>query len=240
MLPNSSGQVNKQAIVKAIFGRIANTYDRMNKTISLGQDANWKRKAVDILGLENDGTYLDIGAGTGDLAFIIALLQPDALVIAAELTFPMVLVGKTSKPTDRISWLVADAHALPFSSNLFDGVISGYLIRNVVDPLIVLSEQYRVLNPGKKVVSLDTTPPEKNLLFPFVSIYLRILIPLLGRMIAQDKSAYTYLQESTRRHINAIELLSLYRQAGFINTQFIKLMAGTIAIHYGLKAENQG
>jgi demethylmenaquinone methyltransferase/2-methoxy-6-polyprenyl-1,4-benzoquinol methylase len=238
-MPNLFEPSGKREYITAIFSRIVKTYDLMNKIITFGQDSSWKKLAVSMLEPERNGIYLDIGTGTGDIAQLIAGQNPECSVVAVDLTYPMVQLGKDRNSFANIYWLLADAQDLPFSQNVFDGVISGYLIRNAVDPLIVLSEKNRVLNPGKKAVSLDTTPPEKNLLYPLVSIYLKFLIPFLGRMIAQDKSAYSYLQESTRRYIDAKQLLCLYKQAGFINPQFKKFMAGTIAIHHGLKTKNQ-
>ena len=134
-----------------------------------------------------------------------------------------------------ISWQVCDANALPFSEGVFKAVTFGYLLRNVDDSLHVLKEVRRVLAPGGRVVCLDTTPPEKSFLYPFIRFYLRFGIPLLGRMLADDEAAYTYLTGSTMDFHDARELADLFRQAGFREVGFKKFMMGTIGVHWGEK-----
>ena len=134
-----------------------------------------------------------------------------------------------------ISWLACDANTLPFASDTFDAVTFGYLLRNVDDALTVLREVHRVLKPGGKVVCLDTTPPEKNLLYPFVRLYFRFGIPVLGKMIADDEAAYAYLTGSTMDFYSATDLADLFVSAGFKDVQFKKFMFGTIGVHWGVK-----
>jgi demethylmenaquinone methyltransferase/2-methoxy-6-polyprenyl-1,4-benzoquinol methylase len=139
------------------------------------------------------------------------------------------------KPGDVFGWSNADALALPFSSDLFQAVISGFLMRNVIDCLAALREQYRVLKPGGRIVILDTTRPKRNLLSPLIWLHMHYVIPLLGTLLSGQSDAYTYLPESTEAFLSAEDLASKMAEAGFKQTGFKRLMFGTIAIHWGLK-----
>ena len=118
---------------------------------------------------------------------------------------------------------------------MFQTVSFGYLLRNVDDALMVLKEVYRVLSPGGRVICLDTTPPAKNLLYPFIRLYLAVGIPLLGRLIARDQSAYAYLTGSTMDFHDAETLARMFEKAGFDKVSYKKFMFGTVAVHWGTK-----
>ena len=227
----------KRDYVQKMFGRIADRYDLLNKIISLGLDLSWRRQVINILQPEMKKMYLDIGCGTGDLAQDIITSQSNTIVVAADLTIQMIRVGKNKNNTQNIAWVVADAEALPFPDETFDGVVSGYLIRNVPNPQKSLSEQMRVLHPGARVVTLDTTPPEQNWYYPFVIIYFRYFIPLAGKLVSRDQNAYMYLPISTTKHFSAKILEKMLEDSGFKHAGYIKLMFGTMAIHFGDKPE---
>jgi demethylmenaquinone methyltransferase/2-methoxy-6-polyprenyl-1,4-benzoquinol methylase len=124
---------------------------------------------------------------------------------------------------------------LPYRDGVLRAVSFGYLLRNVDDALIVLKEVYRVLSTGGRVICLDTTPPARNLLYPFIRLYLAIVIPLLGKFIARDQSAYAYLTGSTMEFHDADTLARLFEEAGFDQVAYKKFMFGTIAVHWGTK-----
>ena len=145
------------------------------------------------------------------------------------------LVGQRLTLGDRVKWVGADALNLPFEDDDFDAVTSGYLMRNVIDIPRALEEQKRVLKAGGRIVVLDTAPPPRNLLRPFIEIHLRYVIPTLGRLISGNPDAYQYLPESTQKFKTPDELAGLMRQAGFINVQYKTFMFGTMAVHWGEK-----
>ena len=134
-----------------------------------------------------------------------------------------------------IHWQACDANRLPYDDNVFESVTFGYLLRNVDDAVRVLREVHRVLKPGGRVVCLDTTPPAKNLLYPFIRLYFAYGIPLMGRMIADDEAAYAYLTGSTMDFHSAEALADAFREAGLIDVGYRKFMLGTIGIHWGRK-----
>ncbi len=142
-----------------MFGRIAGRYDLLNRLMTGGQDRCWRREAVGRLAPPSGGRVLDLGSGTGDLAFELLRHAPQARVVAADFTPEMMTVGRRRPDSGRIAWVVADALHLPFAQASFAGAISGFLLRNVTEIDRVLAEELRVLCPGGRAVSLDTTPP---------------------------------------------------------------------------------
>ncbi len=221
--------------VRGMFGRIARRYDLMNRLMTFGQDLRWRREAVRRLEIPAQAVVLDAGAGTGDIAIQIRHSHPDALVIASDLTPGMLRAGKNRPGTAGIAWVAADAEHLPFNAQVFDGVISGYLLRNVSNLDRTLGEQQRVLKPQKMWAALDTTPPAHNLLQPFIRFHLQVIIPLLGRIITGESEAYHYLPDSTEGFLQADKLAARIRQAGFSAVGYVKRMLGTMAIHWGRK-----
>ena len=124
---------------------------------------------------------------------------------------------------------------LPFPDESFDAVVSGFLLRNVIDLPLSLSEQYRVLKPGGWIVSLDTTPPPDSPLAPLIRIHLHTVIPTLGRLLTGQEEAYVYLPDSTEGFLEPEQLAARLFSTGFRQVAFRRLMFGTVAIHWGQK-----
>jgi demethylmenaquinone methyltransferase/2-methoxy-6-polyprenyl-1,4-benzoquinol methylase len=221
--------------VRAMFDRIAERYGLMNALMTCGRDRVWRRAVVFAAALPAGGRLLDLASGTGDIAF--EALQRDATVriTAADFSLEMMRVGRRRLGGTRIDWCAADALALPFADASFDAVTSGYLLRNVADRVGAFREQARVVRPGGCVVCLDTSPPPDSPLRPLVRLYLRRIIPLLGRLIAGERSAYAYLSASTEGFKAPEELAAIMRAAGLVEVRFQRFMAGTIAVHVGTR-----
>jgi demethylmenaquinone methyltransferase/2-methoxy-6-polyprenyl-1,4-benzoquinol methylase len=221
--------------VQAVFARIAGRYDRLNRLMTAGRDAAWRRAVIGLASLQPGQRVLDLGAGTGDLAQEAIRRCPQAQVVAADFTLAMMQQGRRRPGGAAIPWLAADALSLPFPAASFDVVLSGFLIRNVVDVAQALREQWRVLTPGGQIVLLDTTRPPRNWLSPLIRLHLQVGIPLLGRLIAQQPEAYTYLSESTAGFLSAEQLAVRLQAAGFKEVQFQRRMLGMVAIHWAVK-----
>jgi demethylmenaquinone methyltransferase/2-methoxy-6-polyprenyl-1,4-benzoquinol methylase len=215
-----------------MFSRIAGRYDLMNRLMTAGQDIRWRKQVIRRAQLKNDSCLLDIGTGTGDLAREALAQYPQSKVIAADFTLEMMRVGKKNGALDFSS---ADALSLPFGDETFDALVSGFLMRNVVDLPQALQEQYRVLKKGGRVVILDTTRPNKNILSPLIWLHMHLVIPLLGRLLTGSGEAYRYLPETTEGFLAAEELASRLAAARFQNIRFQRFMFGTIAIHWAHK-----
>lgn len=227
----------KSAYVQDMFGRIARRYNLMNRLMTFGQDQRWRRFVVQQATLPADGSLLDVATGTGDIAFEALRVMPSAQVVGADFSVPMMRIGQGHTLGSCVTWCAADAQQLPFKDRTFDAVVSGYLVRNVVDIEQTLKEQMRVLKPGGRVVILDSSPPPHNLLRPLILLHLKYGIPLLGRIVAgkQAADAYRYLPESTQAFKTPDELAAILRGVGFLEVQYKLFMFGTIGVHWGQK-----
>lgn len=225
----------RAAYVQEMFGRIASRYDRMNRLMTFGQDIRWRRSVLQQAGASPGVRMLDLGTGTGDLALDLQNRFPSAIPIGADFTLEMMRVGQQRPGGERLAWNAADALNLPYATNSFDAVVSGFLMRNVSDIPRALEEQYRVLIPDGRIVILDTTRPPENPLAPLIRFHLNFVIPFLGRVIAGDSQAYTYLPDSTKGFLRAETLAVRMKEAGFLKVGFRRVMFGTIAIHRGVK-----
>lgn len=223
--------------VQDMFDRIAGRYNFMNRVMTFGQDMRWRRFVVKQAQLPKNGALLDLATGTGDIAFEAKETHPQANVVGADFALQMMYVGQDEPRGKTIDWSAADALNLPFPNQSFDAVVSGYLVRNVIDIPRTLSEQMRILKPGGRIVILDTSPPPNNILKPFIKIHLNHIIPILGRIIGGQAAAdaYSYLPESTQSFKTPDELANIMREAGYINVDFKTFMFGTMAIHWGEK-----
>jgi len=227
----------KSDYVQKMFGRVARRYDIMNRLMTGWQDLRWRKFVVKKAQLPANGSLLDLATGTGDIAFETLKVTPSATVIGADFALPMMHVGQNRKDGDKVRWSGADALRLPFPDKSFDAVTSGYLLRNVIDIPQTLREQFRILKTGGKIVVLDSSPPPKNLLRPFIMIHLRYIIPILGRIIVgkEGADAYRYLPESTQAFKTPQELVALLKEAGFEDVAYQSFMFGTMCVHWGVK-----
>ncbi len=221
--------------VRDMFTRIAPRYDLMNRLMTAGQDVRWRREVIRRAALPANGRLLDLGAGTGDLAREALRQYPGARVLAADFTVAMMLAGKQAHPAAGLDWAATDALNLPYPDNCFDAVVSGYLLRNVVDLERALREQKRVLRPGGRLVALDTTRPRQNLLRPFIHFYMQSVIPLLGQLITGEREAYTYLPTTSESFLTAESLAARLAAVGLHEIGYQRRMFGTMAIHWAVK-----
>ena len=218
--------------VQDMFTAIASRYDMMNRIMTGGQDIRWRKQVIQLARINNHVSFLDLGTGTGDLAREALSQFPGAKVIGADFTIEMMRVGKRY---GTLNWSAADALCLPFYNSSFDAVVSGFLMRNVIDLNQALAEQHRILKPGGRIVILDTTRPKKNILSPLIRIHMHIIIPALGKLLTGTGDAYRYLPETTEGFVTAEEMSEHMAKTGFKNIHFQRLMFGTIAIHHAEK-----
>lgn len=223
----------KAAEVQAMFDRIAGRYRLMNRLMTFGRDAAWRRIVVEEAALPARGRLLDVASGTGDIAIEALGRSSSLLAVGADFSLEMMRTGKQTTEGARVSWCAADALDLPFPDGTFDAVTSGYLIRNVTDPGAAFREQLRVLCPGGRAVCLDTSPPPPSPMRPFLLFYLRRIVPLLGRLVSGAGDAYAYLAESTEGFKTPEELAAVMEKAGLADVRFRTFMFGTMAVHTG-------
>jgi demethylmenaquinone methyltransferase / 2-methoxy-6-polyprenyl-1,4-benzoquinol methylase len=229
----------KASYVNRMFADIAPRYDLMNRLMTGGQDVNWRRELIRLCDLPPHGKLLDVGTGTGDIAYEGLRQHPSITAVGCDFTYEMMAFGqhKGAYGWERSRRVVyfsqGDALHLPFPDATFDAVTSGFLLRNVVDIDAALREQARVTRSGGRVICLETTPPSQALLGPLVRFHMFRMIPLLGRIISPNGSAYQYLPQSTTIFPEPDVLARKMERVGLKNVFFHKKMLGTVAIHVG-------
>lgn len=225
---------DKAHFVRNMFDRISSKYDVMNRLMTFGQDIRWRKLAIAATEIGAGDKLLDVGCGTGDLAFD-ALKQNPALVVASDFSIEMTRVGMQKRNGQHnLIFTAADGTALPFAPNSFDAAVTGFVMRNVTDIDQFISEMVRVVRPGGKVVILEITPFKKPLLQPFYKLYFHKLVPLIGGLIAGDREAYTYLPKSVEIFLTAEELRQRMEKCGLEQVKYRLLNMETVALHSGV------
>lgn len=226
---------NPSRSVREMFARISWRYDLLNRLMTLGQDRRWRSEAIARLEITQTGAILDVGSGTGDIALEISRRYDGVNIVAVDFTPEMLEIGRRRPGSARITWVIADAMHLPFRSDSFQGVISGFLLRNVASVPAALAEQARLCQPGGRLAVLDTTRPRPNTFAPLVQFHFKIGIPLLGFLLTGDAQAYRYLPQTTSRFLSAEDLAKAIENAGFAAVGFARRMLDTIAVHWARK-----
>lgn len=218
--------------VRRMFARIVPRYDVMNRLMTAGLDGKWRRRTA-ALAHPAQAMVLDLATGTGDLAVELVGLGARR-VVGADFCGPM-LDAAARKMAERhirgVQLVLADALDLPFADATFDAVTSAFLLRNVADLPRCLREMRRVLRPGGRAVALDLTPQQRHLLALAPRMYLRHIVPRIGRLVTGDGSAYRYLPASVEPFPAAEDLAELILKAGFDDVGYRRLGFGTVAIH---------
>lgn len=225
----------KASYVNRMFAEIAPRYDLMNRIMSGGQDVRWRREMIRLCELPPHGKLLDVGTGTGDIAWEALRQHPGLSAVGCDFTYEMMAAGRYKRPHSNMNFVQGDGLKLPFPDNTFDAVTSGFLLRNVTDIDAALREQVRVTKPGGRVVCLETIPPTETVLGPLFRLYFFEIVPLLGSLISPSGRAYRYLPQSTVSFPPPQILAHKMERAGLRNVFFLKRMFGTVAIHIGMK-----
>ncbi len=225
----------KPIFVNEMFARIASNYDRLNTLMSMGQDRRWHQDALTLCNIPATGSLLDVGTGTGAVARSARTMYPGAEVVATDFTWEMLQAGQGKLTSPPIRYALGDAFELPFDDNQFDAVITSFVMRNVVDRQEAFVEQVRVIKPGGRVVCLETSPPHISALGPLFRIYFFRIVPIMGDLLAGERSAYSYLPASTVEFPAPQALARIMEQAGLRNVIYRSLMFNSVAIHVGTK-----
>lgn len=229
--PNAGGRDPDH--VRAMFDRLAPRYDLFNDVLSAGVHRLWRRRAIDALGPQGGRSYLDLCAGTLDLARLIAARAPGARVIGADFSLPMLNRGRERLGAASVSPVAADALRLPFSNAAFAGCTIGFGLRNLADFPAGLTEMARVLEPGGRLVVLEFTTPPGRLFRTAYHAYFHHVLPRIGAWIAGDPGTSRYLPDTVARFPGPEPLADMMRRAGFTTVRWSFLTGGIAAIHVG-------
>ncbi len=240
VVPYKEKETGKKEQVSEMFDNIAGKYDLLNRVLSGGIDIYWRRKAIALLKKEQPKKILDIATGTGDLAIEAnKQLNPDQ-IIGVDISEGMLQLGREKMQklglTHKISMQKGDSEKLGFDDNTFDAVIVSFGVRNFEDLLKGLKDMYRVTKPGGTCLIVEFSSPQK---FPFKQLYWFYstkILPIIGKIISKDNSAYTYLPESVKAFPFGDDFLNIFKQAGFSNTICKPLTFGICSIYLGKKS----
>ena len=229
----------KAGLVHGVFSRVASKYDVMNDLMSVGVHRLWKTAMMDWLAPRNGQRLLDVAGGTGDIAFRFLDRAPGGHVTVCDMTESMLVEGRqraeAGRLEGRLDWVTGDAMALPFADASFDRYTISFGIRNVTRIPQALSEAFRVLKPGGRLMVLEFSQLPVPAMQWAYDRYSFNVIPPLGQLVAGDRDSYQYLVESIRRFPDQETFAGMIRDAGFDRVQFRNLSMGIAALHSGWK-----
>lgn len=239
VVPDQTNTESKKVQVEDMFNQIAPKYDLLNHALSLNIDKLWRRKVVKLLSKEKASTVLDVATGTCDLAIAIARKANPSAITGVDLSEEMLNVGKQKVKklgfANQIKLQKADAENLPFADNSFDAITVAFGVRNFENLEAGLKEMYRVMKPNGTCIILEFTMPIRFPIKQLYNFYFRYILPLIGRMVSNHKSAYTYLPESVKAFPQRQKFTQIMEQCGYNNTEFKILSFGIAAIYIGKK-----
>ena len=226
--------------VAGVFHSVADKYDLMNDVMSLGIHRLWKRFTLAQTGLKAGMRALDLAGGTGDLALRMSrMVGPAGEVVLSDINESMLSNGRERLLDEGIAgngrYVQANAECLPFADDYFDCVTMAFGLRNVTDKDAALRSIFRVIKPGGRLLVLEFSKPVAPGLAPVYDVYSFKLLPMMGKLIANDADSYRYLAESIRMHPDQETLKGMMQDAGFDKVSYHNLTGGIVALHKGYK-----
>ncbi|WP_297891648.1 bifunctional demethylmenaquinone methyltransferase/2-methoxy-6-polyprenyl-1,4-benzoquinol methylase UbiE [Shewanella sp.] len=230
----------KADLVAGVFHSVAAKYDIMNDVMSFGIHRFWKRYTIEVSGARPGMKVLDLAGGTGDLTAKFSHLVGDkGEVVLADINDSMLKVGRTKLRdkgiVNNVSYVQANAEALPFPDNHFDIITIAFGLRNVTDKDAALRSMNRVLKPGGKLLVLEFSKPQHEIMRKVYDLYSFKVLPKMGELITKDADSYEYLAESIRMHPDQDTLKQMMVDAGFEQVDYTNMTDGIVALHRGYK-----
>lgn len=229
----------KATQVEQMFDNIAPTYDMLNHRLSWDIDRGWRKKAILQLAPHQPQTILDIATGTGDFAIMAAeMLHPNKL-IGADISEGMMKIGRQKVKEKGLDSTIAfekeDCLSLSYSNDSFDAVTAAFGIRNFANLDKGLQEMCRVLKTGGHLSIVELTTPVSFPMKQFFHIYSHTVLPLYGRIISRDSSAYSYLTKTIEAFPQGERMVEILKNAGFSDASFKRLTFGICTMYFATK-----
>ncbi|HEY3373293.1 MAG TPA: bifunctional demethylmenaquinone methyltransferase/2-methoxy-6-polyprenyl-1,4-benzoquinol methylase UbiE [Prolixibacteraceae bacterium] len=236
--PYKDSNQHKKQQVEQMFDNIAPRYDFLNHFLSLGIDKLWRKKAIRILSDYKTDVLLDVATGTGDFAIAAMKLKPSKIV-AFDISEQMLNVGRIKAEKlgleTSIKFVKGDSEAMPFSDRQFDAITVAFGVRNFENLEKGLKEFHRVLKPNGVAVILEFSKPKYFPFKQFYFFYFFTILPLVGRLVSKDSSAYSYLPESVMAFPDDQKFLSILESCGFSRSTQKRLTFGIATIYIAQK-----
>ena len=229
----------KASQVEQMFDNIAPTYDKLNHRLSWDIDKGWRRKAIKMLAPFRPQTLLDIASGTGDFAILAAkMLRPEKL-LGVDISEGMMEIGrqkvKKEGLEDTVTFAKEDCLNLSFETESFDAVTAAFGIRNFADLDQGLREMQRVLKYGGHLSIVELTTPVSFPMKQLFRIYSHTVLPIYGRLISKDTSAYSYLTKTIEAFPQGERMVEILKKAGFAQASFRRLTFGICTMYFAEK-----
>lgn len=233
------GEGEKAQQVEEMFDNIAPSYDKLNHRLSWNIDKGWRRKAIRLLAPYKPQTLLDIATGTGDFAILAAeMLRPQRLV-GADISEGMMEIGRKKVQAkglqDIISFDKEDCLHLSYQDETFDAVTAAFGIRNFADLDSGLREMQRVLKKGGHLSIVELTSPVTFPMKQLFRVYSHTVLPVYGRLISKDTSAYSYLTKTIEAFPQGEQMVEILQKAGFSEASFRRLTFGICTMYFAKK-----
>jgi len=228
----------KAGLVREVFESVAGNYDLMNDLMSLGVHRAWKQDFAARSGVLPGDRVLDLAGGTGDIAALMSKrVGAKGKVVLTDINEAMLDVGRRRLEdkgiVGNVEFALVNAETLPFADSEFDAVTIAFGLRNVTDKDAALREMYRVLKPGGRAMILEFSEVRAEPLKKIYDAWSFGVLPVIGKLVANDEDSYRYLAESIRKHPAQEKLAGMMREAGFSEVSYRNLTGGIVAIHSG-------
>lgn len=237
--PYSPNANNKAQQVETMFDNIAPTYDTLNHRLSWNIDRYWRRKALKRLAAHQPQTILDIATGTGDFAIQAAQMMPQATITGVDISEGMMKIGAEKVQRlglqKQVSFQREDCLSLSYPDAQFDAVTAAFGIRNFADLDKGLAEMCRVLKPGGHLCIVELTTPVSFPMRQLFHIYSHTILPVYGRLISKDNSAYSYLTRTIEAFPQGERMMEILQKAGFADSSFQRLTFGICTLYFSTK-----
>jgi demethylmenaquinone methyltransferase/2-methoxy-6-polyprenyl-1,4-benzoquinol methylase len=239
VVPYQHSQLDKKEQVADMFNSIAYRYDFLNRFLSAGIDVWWRKKAIQQLQEIAPKKVLDVATGTGDVAIMTYHMLHSEKITGIDISEGMLELG--TKKIEKlglgntIELQKGDSEVIRFEDNSFDAITVAFGVRNFQNLEKGLSEMYRVLRPGGKLVVLEFSKSKNKLLSAPFNFYMNVVTPAIGKIFSKNKDAYTYLNHSVQAFPEGQTFLTIMHEAGFTQTYLKKLSFGICTIYCGSK-----
>ena len=232
-------ETEKTSLVDNVFTSVTERYDLMNDLMSFGLHRFWKKYFLLCSNIKKGEKVLDLAAGTGDITKLISNAVGDTgKVVSCDINYAMLSQGRDNLIDagymKNIFYVQSDAQSLSFQENSFDHVTMAFGLRNTANISKALESIYKILKPGGSIQVLEFSKAEKIIEKPY-DIFLKKVIPFLGKHVAKDEDSYKYLAESIDLHPSQNDLIKIMENSNFKNCKFNNLSFGVVSIHKGFK-----
>ena len=222
-----------------MFNNIAPTYDTLNHRLSWDIDKGWRKKAIAQLQPFSPRHILDIATGTGDFAILAARMLTPEKLIGADISEGMMDIGRQKVKRARLEQIISfekeDCLQLSYPENSFDAVTAAFGIRNFPDLDRGLKEIFRVLKPDGHLSIVELTSPVAFPMKQLFKVYSHTVLPIYGRLVSRDDSAYRYLTATTEAFPQGEQMVGILKKAGFSEARFERLTFGICTMYLATK-----